>query len=540
MTAVGEVRASADRQAPALRRSGKLILVLSLAWLVASSAWAAAVRFAPIFNDGVVLQCEMAVNVWGWAAPGVRVELRLDGRAAATAVADASGRWLAVLPAQSPGGAHALEAAAGTDVTKVSEVWFGEVWLASGQSNMVQPLKNSHGGEARLALTLPEIRFVKVPQRTGLPVERELTAEDLAWRPFAPPQNQQIASVAFYFAEQLQQATGRRIGIVQSSYGGTPAQAWTPGWALEARPELEHFTAALSEGRRAGKSKEEWQENAGMLARWKVALADWEKKGQQGPRPKNPGPPHPGNPWYSQSPTVLYEYMIVPIVPYTTRGVIWYQGESNAGKPDEYRVLFPTMIHAWRKVWGRPDWSFLFVQLAAYGARAGDWPGLRAAQAHTRDSVPYTGMAVAIDCGEKEQIHPRAKQPVGERLARLALAQIYGREIVARGPVLETASVGERGISVRFRHVAEGLRTSEGRDEVPGFEVAGSDGKFYPAQARIRLPDRVELRCDAVASPVTLRYAWADWVEPPVTLQNSAGLPAEPFLTAVPTRSPRR
>ena len=178
-----------------------------------------------------------------------------------------------------------------------------------------------------------------MPQRTCLPVERELTAEDLAWRPFAPPQNQQIASVAFYFAEQLQHATGRRIGIVQSSCGGTPAQAWTPGLVREARPELQHYAAALREARKAGRSREEWLENAGVLARSKVALTEWEKEGQQGPRPKNPGPPHPGNPWYSQSPTVLYENMIAPIVPFTARGVIWYQGETNDGKPEEYRVL---------------------------------------------------------------------------------------------------------------------------------------------------------------------------------------------------------
>lgn len=538
MTAGQNSSAPAAPQGHGRRCFGTLVLALWLLWLAVYPVGAAAIRFAPIFNDGVVLQCEMAVNVWGSAAPGARVELRLDGRATAAAVADANGRWLAVLPPRGPGGAHTLEAVMGADVTRVSEVWFGEVWLASGQSNMVQPLRNSHGGDARLAMTLPEIRFAKVPQRTGLPVDRELTAEDLAWRPFAPPQNQQIASVAFYFAEQLQQATGRRIGIVQSSYGGTPAQAWTPGWALEARPELQHYAAALREARKAGRSREEWLENAGVLARWKVALAEWEKKGQQGPRPKNPGPPHPGNPWYSQSPTVLYENMIAPIVPFTTRGVIWYQGETNAGKPEEYRVLFPAMIQAWRKTWGRPDWPFLFVQLAAYGAKAGDWPGLRAAQTFTRDTVPHTGMAVAIDCGEKDQIHPRAKQPVGERLARLALAQVYGREIVARGPALESAAAGERGISVRFQHVATGLRTADGRDEVPGFEVAGSDGKFYPARARIRPPDRVELVCNAVASPVTVRYAWADWVEPPVTLQNSAGMPAEPFLTPVPKRNP--
>jgi sialate O-acetylesterase len=532
MTAAGEVRASADRQAPALRRSGRLILVLSLAWLVASSAWAAAIRFAPIFNDGVVLQCEMAVNVWGWAAPGVRVELRLDGRAAATAVADASGRWLAVLPAQSPGGAHTLEAVAGAEVIKVSEVWFGEVWLASGQSNMVQPLKNSHGGEEHLALTLPGIRFVRVPERKGVPVERDLTAADLAWQAFAPPQNQRIAAVAFYFAEQLQQATGRKIGIVQSSFGGTHAHVWTPLWALEERAELRHYAAAHRKSKAAGKSKEQWLKEVSDFEAYYQAEQRWQKTREGTP----PVPvPRPGqeNPYSSVYPSTLFENMIAPLAPFTMRGVIWYQGEANAGGPAEYRVLFPALIRAWRQTWGRADWPFLFVQLASYSASAGDWPGLRAAQAFVRDTVPHTGMALAIDCGEKGEIHPRNKQPVGARLAQLALAQVYGQDVVSRGALLDTVTAEKGRVRVDFRYCEKGLRTSDGKPEIPGFEVAGVDGGFQAAHARVVGSSSVELVCEAIPEPVAVRYAWAGWVEPPVTLQNGAGLPAEPFSTAV-------
>lgn len=496
-------------------------------------AGAAELSFAPLFNDGVVLQCDLPVNVWGRAEAGAAVTLRVDDRVAVRTVADAAGRWRAVLPPTAPGGAHVLAAEVGTAITKVSGVWFGEVWLATGQSNMVQPLRNAHGGEARLALTLPEIRFAKVPQRTGLPVEREFTPGDLAWREFAPPQNQQIASVAFYFAEQIQQALGRRVGIVQSSYGGTPAQAWTPRWALEAQPALRYYADAIRDGVAAGKSKETWLHEAGALNRWKETVAAWEKGGKSGPRPPNPGPPDRGNPWHSQSPTVLFENMIAPLVPFTTRGVIWYQGEGNAGKPEEYRVLFPAMIAAWRKEWSREDWPFLFVQLAAYGARSGDWPALRAAQAFARDTVAHTGMAVAIDCGEKEQIHPRAKQPVGERLARLALAQVYGRPVAARGPRAEKAEFADGRLVVHFAHIAGGLRTSDGRAEVPGFEVAGSDGQFHPVQAWIVQDGRIELSGSRASAAVSVRYAWADWVEPAVTLRNGADLPAEPFSLRV-------
>jgi sialate O-acetylesterase len=511
----------------------KLHLCFVAVIALAARAFAAELSFAPLFNDGLVLQCELPVNVWGRADAGAAVTLRIDDRIVARTVADTAGAWRAVLPPHAPGGAHVLAAQSGTSVARVSRVWFGEVWLATGQSNMVQPLKNSEGGEARLALTMPEVRFVKVPQRTGLPIERDFTSEDLAWREFAPPQNQQIAAVAFYFAEQIQRALGRRVGIVQSSYGGTPAQAWTPRWALEEQPSLRHYADAIREGVAAGKPKERWLHDAGALSRWKVAVAAWEKGGQSGPRPTNPGPPERGNPWHPQSPTVLFENMIAPLVPVTTRGVIWYQGEGNAGKPEEYRVLFPAMIAAWRKEWARADWPFLFVQLAAYGARSGDWPALRAAQAFTRDTVAHTGMAVALDCGEKEQIHPRAKQPVGERLARLALAQVYARPVAARGPSAEMVERADGRLVVHFAHVPGGLRTGDGRAEVPGFEVAANDGQFRPVGARIVREGKIELSGGGVPAAVSVRYAWANWMEPPVTLRNSADLPAEPFMLPV-------
>jgi sialate O-acetylesterase len=226
--------------------------------------------------------------------------------------------------------------------------------------------------------------------------------------------------------------------------------------------------------------------------------------------------------------------MVAPIVPFTTRGVIWYQGEGNAGNSDEYRVLFPTMIAAWRREWGRADWPFLFVQLAAYGARNGDWPGLRAAQAYARDTVPHSGMALAIDCGEENQIHPRAKQPVGERLARLALAQVYGRtEVVARGPRAERAERTDGRVTVRFAHAAGGLQTSDGALVVPGFEVAGDDGRFRPVSAEIISADQLRLGVEKEAYVTAVRYAWSAWMATPLNLKNGAGLPAEPFKLPV-------
>ncbi len=491
------------------------------------AAMAEELRFAPILNSGAVLQCEMKVAVWGMAEPGATVEVSLDGKLVASALAAPTGRWQAELPEQAPGGPHALAARAGTAAVKLEDVWFGEVWLASGQSNMVMPLRGTMGGEERLVATFPEIRFVRVPQKTGLPADREYSGKELAWKTFAPPANAELAAVAFYFAEKIQHATGRKVGIIQSSYGGTHAHVWTPLWALEEKPELHHYAAARRKGLTSGKTKEQWLKEVADFDAFLKASAAW-KKTKEGPQPAPVPSPGPENPYSRLFASTLYENMIAPLVPYSLRGVIWYQGEANTGGPAEYRTLFPALIGAWRKAWNKPELPFLFVQLAAFGD-VGDWAGFRAAQTYARDSVPHTGMAVALDCGEKENIHPRFKQPVGERLARLALKQVYGQPVAARGPLFAAAERAGGVVCVRFEQVEQGLQTSDGKEDVPGFEIAGADGVFHPAAARKAGPERVELLCPAVANPTEIRYGWASWVEPQVTLQNSAGLPAEPF-----------
>jgi sialate O-acetylesterase len=446
---------------------------------------AVSILFAPLFNDGAVLQCEMPVNIWGTAAVGAIVTVSFAGQEKET-VTGADGCWLVKLDPMEPSSeARTLTCFSSTGSSVVSNVTVGEVWLATGQSNMVLPLQFTTGGAQRLAQTRSGIRFSVVPKQLGLPPQ-PFTSEQLAWKTFAPTNNRQIAAVAFYFAEKLQAEIGGQVGIIQSSYGGSSAEAWTPEWALDEKPELTYLADAIRSG---------------------LAPPDSQT-----------------------SPTVLYENMIRPIIPYTARGVIWYQGESNARKPDEYRILFPTMINAWRTLWNRPDWPFFFVQLSAYD-NPNDWPGLRAAQTFTRDTVLHTGMALSIDHGEKENIHPAAKQPVGERLALLALDQVYGRDVVSRGPAFQTLGKSvDNSVRVTFQYSEDGLKTSDGLLDVAGFELAGPDGSFYPASARIVSKDTVELTCTEVQTPVSIRYAWASWIEPQVTLVNSAGLPAEPGI----------
>jgi len=506
-----------------------IVLLLPVPLYSSAPAW------APVFNRGAVLQCEMPANVWGTAGQGAEISLRLDGTPVATAKAGPDGRWHAAIPAQKPGGPHTLEAHDGNSSAMVEDIWFGEVWIASGQSNMLWPLSKSEGGTAAAADTIPDIRFVIVPQRTGLSAGPKLTAAELAWKEFAPPASSGFGAVPFFFADRIREETGRRVGILQTAVGGTPAQAWVPLEALETDPSLAAWAGQARQAAALSMTPEDHErEMEASREAHRQAMAEW-KKDQTKPKPHPPEPPA-GSPFGTKTATVLWENMVAPLIPYTARGVIWYQGESNTGQPDKYRVLFPALISAWRQAWDRPDWPFLFVQLAGIEAVRGqrDWPGLRAAQSFTRDTVPHTGMAVAIDVGERRDTHPKFKKPVGERLARLALAQVYGRNLAARGPLMTKAVKQDDTIMATFDHAGDGLQTSGGKPGVPGFEVAGADGKFHPATARLGGPSTVEITCAEVSTPAVIRYAWRPWTEPPLTLQNSDGLPAEPAEIRLP------
>jgi sialate O-acetylesterase len=374
--------------------------------------------------------------------------------------------------------------------------------------------------------TIPELHYVLVPRKTGIPVERDFTPQELAWKSFTPGQNAALSAVSFYFAKEIKDATGRQVGIIQSAAAGTPIQAWTPITVLDAHPQLKHFADSIRAGIARGRGKEECLAEVEADHQWYLANREWQKT-KEGSQPVRPEVKD-GNPWFHRSPTVLYKNMIEPLTQYTVRGILWYQGENNTGNPPEYQVMFPAMIQSWRSAWIRPDLPFYFVQLPAWNSTA-PWAEFRAAQAVARETLDHVGMAVAIDCGEKDNIHPKNKQPVGDRLARLALADVYGLPVVSRGPVFQTLEkIGDR-IRVVFQCSENGLKTSDGKADVPGFEVAGADGAFHVAAAHIVGKDTVELISSEVREPESVRYAWHSWIEPPVTLRNSVGLPAEPF-----------
>jgi sialate O-acetylesterase len=437
-------------------------------------------------GDHMVAPADVPWRVRGRCAPAAAVTAtlwtRVDGRStsfAQGATADEAGRFELVFPPQAAGLGSELTLTVGAQKRVLRDVAFGDLWIGSGQSNMewtsqqlgLAPQDMAGADDAG-------VRLLRVaPATADEPSER---AEG-AWQRSSPEAACSFSAVGFHFAGELRRRTGRPIGLVLSAWGGTPAEAWTPRAALESD---ERFWPILE---------------------------------------REPRAPHWG-------PAALFNGMIHPLLGCQPRGVIWYQGESNADRAEQYAPLFGALIGAWREAFAAPHLPFLFVQLANWRARAvepgqSDWAELREAQAAAL-ALSATGMAVAIDVGEADDIHPRDKATVAQRLALEAERVAYGREVASRGPRYAAREVEGDALRVRF-DFAEGLRT-KGGGAPAGFALAGEDRVFHWAEARIDGAS-VVLRSPAVPKPVAARFAWAD--NPAHDLVNGAGLPAEPFRT---------
>jgi sialate O-acetylesterase len=434
-----------------------------------------------LFGDGMVIQREQPVPVWGTAEAGRGVTVSVAGQKK-TATADASGKWKVVLDPLKAGGPVDFTVAADRTIA-LKNVLVGEVWLCSGQSNMGWSVRLSSNAQEEIAAARhPQIRLFTVPKRES---ETPQTDVEGAWQECSPATIPTFSAVAYYFGRALQKSLNVPVGLVHSSVGATRAQAWTP------RPVLD------------GEFKEVFAQH------------DREKA-------------NPNATVKPVAPSTLYNGMIAPIVPFALRGTIWYQGEGNVGSPKMHQSLFPALIRSWRKEWGS-EFPFLYVQLANHLARKDApvesyWAMLRESQ-RTTLSVPKTAMAVAIDIGDAQDIHPKNKQEVGRRLALAADAVAYGKDVVYSGPMI--ASMKREGARIRltFTHVGGGL-VAKG-DGLKGFAVAGEDRKFVWAQAKIE-GSTVVVWADGVAKPAMVQYGWAD--NPECTLYNKEGLPASPFM----------
>jgi sialate O-acetylesterase len=501
----------------------------------------AEVKPNPLFAEGAVLQRDCPVPVWGTARDGEKIIVEFgDQKLSTTAVA---GKWSVNLKPLAAGGPFTLKIS-GDQVVTIENVLVGDVWICSGQSNMQFPLAGSASAAREIPkANYPKIRLFSVPRKTAVKPIAEAAG---AWAECTPETARHFSAVAYFFGRDLHQKLGVPIGLIHSSWGGTPAQAWTSIEGLHKDSVLDAYVAAAAKNEqnlpsalaaypaKAAKYEAElkaWKAKAGSgyeqkLAQWKQASIEAKKNGKPMPKlgvPLKPKPPEPAE-GSSQTPTVLYNGMIAPIIPYRIKGAIWYQGEGNAGKGIQYRTLFPTMIADWREKWKQGDFPFLFVQLAPFNNQP---PEIREAQLLTLSKSPNTAMVVTDDVGDLNDIHPRRKEPVGQRLALAARAVAYGEKVEFSGPLYQAMEVVSGKAVLQFTHTGTGLVAKAG--PLKDFTIAGADKQFVPAQAEIR-GGEIVVSSDKVAAPVAVRYAWGTYEG---NLFNAEGLPASPFRTDV-------
>jgi sialate O-acetylesterase len=505
-------------------------LLLPVVVLSASFAQAK-IKLPALVSDHMVLQQEAKVNVWGWAEPGEKVSVKFSDKTANTTTG-ADKKWSIQLEGLKAGTSGDLTIG-GEDTVVVKDVLVGEVWVGSGQSNMEWIVQNAGNPEQeKAAANFPEIRMFTVTKAPSDTVKDDCVGK---WQVCSPDTVGLFSAVGYYFSRELHQKLKVPVGLIHTSWGGTPAEYWTPPAVLE------RYAAFKVYFERWEKLKADYPKAKAAFdeayAKWKVA-AD-QAKAENKPVPTAPRAPRGGDAF--GGPGCLWNGMIEPVLPYTIQGAIWYQGESNANNETDatlYRALFPTMILSWRNAWSQaglkgsdnPEFPFLFVQLANFRQRYPDpvdsnWARVREAQLMTLE-LPHTGMAVAIDIGEEENIHPKNKQEVGRRLALSAFAQVYYIDTEYSGPIYSGYQEEDNRIRLSFRN-ANGLKASDG-GKIKGFEVAGEDKKFVWADVIID-GDHVLISSPTVAKPVAVRYAWAD--NPECNLVNEAGLPASPFRT---------
>ncbi|MGA2854664.1 MAG: sialate O-acetylesterase [Verrucomicrobiota bacterium] len=640
-----------------MRTPAKIICILFFA--VATAGISAELN--PLFQDNAVLQCDQRVPVWGAGRDGEKIIVTFAGQNVSTVATN--GVWKIWLKPMKPNATPQTLTARGDTTSEITNVLVGEVWVASGQSNMERQLGLRPGQKPITdwqrevaAANYPEIRQFYVPQTKSFTPQATVSGN---WTVCSPETVKDFTAVGYFFARDLFAARHVPIGIIHSSWGGTPAEAWTSEAGLKKLPdfaepivELKKFAADPELARRETQARQEawyqkvdsgskpgaawsaadldvgdWKtmtlptfwENAGypdfdgifwfrrafeLPENWDGGDAElhlgavddndttWVNGAQAGAttvwylprvyrvpgsvlkRGKNViavrvldtggnGGLHGGDDamrllfnaggktnslsltgswrckqsvslktagWppsdFSQdasAPTVLYNGMIAPLLPYAIRGVIWYQGEANVGRERQYQTLFPAMITDWRQAWGEGDFPFLFVQIAPYRDMT---PEIREAQLLAWQRTKNTAMAVTMDCGDANDIHPAHKQPMGARLALAARALAYGEKLEYSGPVFDSMKIKDANVILHFTHLGGGLVAKDG--ELKGFTVAGADKLFHPAQAKIA-GKTVVVNSPEVPQPVAVRYGWAN--VPEGNLFNGAGLPATPFRT---------
>lgn len=497
-------------------------VVGSISW---SSRLAAEVRLPHMLSDHAVLQRDAPIHIWGWAEPLETIQVRFRSQKR-SASANRYGEWELWLAPEPAGGPYTLniQGSAGPAIA-LTDMLVGDVWFASGQSNMEIPLKGfgpdtpiKNGAAEMAAATLPQVRLLRVDHKTANSPQQDLSG---TWTLCTPATATDFSAVAYFFGREIQQKEHVPIGLIDSTWGGTPVESWMSLDAFAADPALMPALAF-------------WARFADQQTRLAAVQAEEKREDAAAEQAHQPKPNHPWHPFAeSWEPAQLYNGMIAPATHYTIKGVIWYQGETNSApeRAPLYSKLFSTMIADWRHDWRQGEFPFLFVQISSFNSPGEDWGTLRDQQRRTL-SVAGTAMAVTLDVGQAENVHPADKQTVGDRLALAAEATVYGKTgpsgktIEYSGPLFQEMTREGTDIRIYFDHAGTALHAKG--PNLTGFEIAGKDHKFVPARAVVD-GQTVVVSSPEVPDPIDVRYAWTSFTT--ANLYNSADLPASTFTT---------
>lgn len=505
----------------------------------------AKLQVSTVFSDHMVLQQEMPIRVWGWASPGSDVMVLLlggDKKPWTTAKANADGKWMAELPAQKADGkARTLSISSGDTKIELKDILMGEVWICSGQSNMEWSVARSANPKEEIAAAnYPMIRMFNVPAHVKQNTPQK-DAQAAKWQICTPQTVAGFSACGYYFGRALNKELNVPIGLVGTNWGGTRIEPWTPPVGFEKVPQLKNISNAIAVLDPAS--------DAGKNARKKYLMqvdfwVDSAKKNLAAGKEIGTAPQFNLNP--PGGATQIYNGMVAGLTPLSARGVIWYQGESNAGDGLKYDYLKEALVKGWRSTFKNEDLSFYWVGLAGFGRghtkqpAGGGWGPVREGQRRAL-RLPNTGMAVTTDIGHPSDIHPKNKQDIGYRLAQWALAKNYGKDVVASGPMYKSHEVKGNTVVVHFDYVGSGLMAAtkggthlmDPVKPTPGealasFSIRDDKGAWHWATATIN-GETVVLKSDKVAKPTAVRYAYDSL--PTVNFYNKEGLPAVPFTT---------
>jgi sialate O-acetylesterase len=543
-------------------------LLAALAFWAAVHSLHAELRVPAQFSDHMILQRGIAVPVWGLGASGETITVDFAGQTKTATVA-ADGKWMLKMdPLEASSEAREFLVKSPSSTLKFTDVLVGDVWLASGQSNMDSPLSSGSAAQALPTANDPLLRFFKVTKTVAAEPAFEPKGQ---WQLTTPENARGFSAVAYFFAQEIRRTQNVPVGVFNAAWGGTPIQTWMSLESIRREPAI---AKTLTDWETALAQHLSVQDKGHLMTQYLADMRDWEatvmpawKAAQKahnvemdaaraaglplkpGPKPERPEPTVPdpiAMPAPSKrpsTPTISYNGMIAPLAPYGLKGVIWYQGEADASRGPQYRVWFPRLIEGWRAAWGQGDFPFLYVQLPGNGSDPAPVapvgiPFLREAQTLAL-KLPQTGMAVTIDIGDPKDVHPDNKSFTGARLALVGRRVAYGENILASGPHYNGCTIEEGTVKLRFLETGSGLtigqapwvaagNTAVPTDKLAGFFIAGADQKWVGAEAVIE-GDTVKVSSPQVPVPVAVRYAWAN--SPRGNLYNKEGLPAGPFRT---------